>query len=211
MIFLSNLAFSQSIEKIDSVAMLMCDYLKKIEIKNDTIILNTLYEKQLYPYLENFEEVKAGKIGQQVYFRLQKNCLEFMNLLNRLDPPKETTTITTTKPKPTISRKELKEFKKTKEFYYLEVSGDTTNVLIENRFWVDNFSDNTFSRLNYIWLNDTEFELEYLESNNLSRSYFSVKGDKYLYQVLSKEDNFYYMTLNIPGQKTFEKFKMYYK
>jgi hypothetical protein len=35
------------------------------------------------------------------------------------------------KPKPEISKKQLKEFKNQREFYYFEVAGDTTKVIME--------------------------------------------------------------------------------
>jgi len=197
--------------EIDSVSYEMCDYLKNLEIKNDTLKINTLYEKQLYPYLGKFEQSQTQKIGQQVYYRLQRNCVEFRNLLDRLEPPKEAVTRITEKPKPEISKKQLKKFKNQKEFYYFEVSGDTTRVKMEKGKWTDLFSDNTTSNLTYNWINETEFELVFMESNNETRSNFSVKGDKYIYQILSKEDGYYQMTVNIPGQETFEKFKMYYE
>jgi len=211
LIGISKITFSQTIKEIDSVSYAMCDYLKNLEIKNDTLKLNTLYEKQLYPYLGKFEQSQTQKIGQQVYYRLQRNCVEFRNLLDRLEPPKEEVTRITEKPKSEISKKQLKEFKNQKEFYYFEVTGDTTRVKMDKGKWTDSFSNNTFSKLNYNWINETEFELIFVESNNETRSNFSVKGDKYIYQILSKEDGFYLMTVNIPGQETFEKFKMYYE
>jgi len=211
LIGISNLSFSQSVKEIDSVSYVMCDYLKNLEIKNDTLKINTLYENQLYPYLGKFEQSQSQKIGQQVYYRLQRNCVDFQNLLDRLDPPKEAVTRMTEKPKSEISVKQLNEFKNKNEFYYYEVTGDTTKVEMENGEWIDSFSDNTYSNLKYNWINDTEFELIFIESNNESRSNISVKGDKYIYQVLAKEDGFYLMTLNIPGQNNFERFKLYYK
>ncbi len=211
LIGISNLTFSQTITEIDSVSYVMCDYLKKMEIKNDTLKINSLYQKQLYPYLGKFEQSQTQKIGQQVFYRLQRNCVEFRSLLDRLEPPKEKVTRITKKPESKISKKELKEFKSQKEFYYFEVAGDTTIVKMDKGKWTDSFSNNTFSKLNYHWITETEFELIFVESNNESRSNLSVKGDKYIYQILSKEDGFYVMTVNIPGQATFEKFKMYYK
>jgi hypothetical protein len=211
LIGISNITFSQTMTEIDSVSYEMCDYLKNLDIKNDTLKINTLYEKQLYPYLGKFEQSQTQKIGQQVYYRLQRNCVEFRNLLDRLEPPKEAVTRITEKPKPEISKKQLKEFKNQKEFYYFEVAGDTTRVKMEKGKWTDSFSDNTTSNLTYNWINETEFELVFMESNNETRSNFSVKGDKYIYQILSKKDGYYQMTVNIPGQETFEKFKMYYE
>ena len=211
LIGISNITFSQSMMEIDSVSNVMCDYLKKLKTKNDTLKIKSLYENQLYPYLGKIDESKVDKVGDQVYYRLQRNCVEFRDLLDRLEPPKEEITRITKKPKPEISEMELKEFKNQKKFYYFEVDGDTTNVLMEIGYWTDSFSDKTFSKLTYNWINETEFELVFIESNNEMRSNFSVKGDKFIYQVLSKGKDFYLMSVNIPGQKTFEKFKIYYR
>ncbi|WP_152286659.1 hypothetical protein [Flavicella marina] len=211
LIGISNITISQTITEIDSVSNVMCDFLKNLEIKNDTLKINSLYENQLYPYLGKFEQSKTQKIGQQVYYRLQRNCIEFRNLLDRLEPPKEDTRRISEKPKPDITKKQLRKFKNQEEFYYFEVNGDTTRVTMKKGKWTDSFSNKTTSNLTYNWVNKTEFELVFLESNNESRSNFSVKGDKFIYQVLSKEDGYYQMTVNIPGQETFEKFKMYYE
>ena len=196
--------------EIDSVSNVMCDYLKKMKIDNDTLKINSLYQKQLYPYLEKIEKSKTQKVGKQIYYRLQRNCVEFRNLLDRLVPTKETSVRVTEKPIPEIKKEQLKEFKKRKEFYYFEASGDTTKVIMKNGIWKDSFAHKTFSKLTYHWISNTEFELVFIESNNETRSNFSVKGDKYIYQILSKEKNFYLMSVNIPGQKTFEKFKLYF-
>jgi hypothetical protein len=211
LIGISNITFSQTIMEIDSVSNVMCEYLKTLDVQNDTLKINILFEKQLYPYLEKIEQSQIQKVEEQVYYRLQRNCVEFRNLLGRLEPPKEAVTRLTDKPKSQISKKELKDFKKQKEFYYFEVTGDTTNVKMEKGKWIDSFYDKTFSKLTYKWITETEFELVFIESNNETRSNFSVKGDKFNYQVISKEDGFYFMTVNIPEQKTFDKFKLYYK
>ena len=208
---ISSIGISQSLKQIDSVSYVMCSYLRNLDIKNDTLKLNTLYEKQVFPYLGGIDEALAPKVGQQLYYRLQRNCVDFRALLDRLDPPKEAPTRLTEKPKSGISKKELKEFKEQRRFYYFEVSGDSTSVLMDKGKWTDSFSDKTNSYLDYNWINDTEFELVFIESNNETRSNFSAKGDKYVYQVLAKEPNYYLMSVNIPGQETFEKFKMYFK
>ena len=211
LIGISNIAFSQTMKEIDSVSKVMCNYLKQSDIKNDTLKINSLYQTQLYSYLGKVEESKAEKVAEQVYYRLQKNCVEFRELLDRLDPPKEPVDRIIEKPKPQISKKEINEFKKQRDFYYFEVAGDTTKVVMEKGNWIDSFSNKTFSKLTYNWINETEFELVYETSNNETRSNFSLKGDKYIYQVLAKEKTYYLMTVNISGEKIFEKFKLYYK
>ncbi|MCO5267487.1 MAG: hypothetical protein M9897_01150 [Brumimicrobium sp.] len=211
LIGISNISFSQTITEIDSVASLVCDYLNELVTKNDTIKMHFLIEYQINPYLNKIEQSQSQEIEKRIYYRLQRNCVEFRILLDRLDPPKDELIRITKKPKPKISKKQLEEFKSQKEFYYLEWSGDTTNVIMEGGRWTDFFSDETTSKLTYNWVNKAEFELIFIESNNEIRYNFSLKGDKYIYQILSKEDGYYYMTVNIPGQNTFEKFKLYYK
>jgi len=208
---ISNLAVAQTTAQIDSVSNVLCNFLKQSDIKNDTLKIGALYNEQLYPYLRKIDQSNAQKVGNQLYYRLQRNCVEFRILLDRLESPKEGVVRTLEKPTPTISKKQLKEFKKRKEFHYFEVSGDTTTVEMDNGFWIDSFSDQTFSKLTYNWINDTEFELVFIESNNESRSNFSIKGDRYVYQVLSKEYGFYAMSVHIPGHENYEKFKLYCK
>ncbi|PQB06754.1 hypothetical protein BST83_05990 [Polaribacter filamentus] len=48
LIGISYTGFSQTMTEIDAVSYVMCEYLK---IENDTLKINSLYEKQLYPYL----------------------------------------------------------------------------------------------------------------------------------------------------------------
>ena len=211
LLFVTNLSFSQTIVEIDSVSVEMCEFLKNMEVKNDTLKINLLYEEQLYPYLQQINQSKIEKVGQQVYYRLQRNCVEFRELLDKLDPPKEAPVRLTEKPKSEISQNELKSFKERENFYYFEVSGDTTRVSMKKGIWKDLFTDETFSKLTYNWSSNKEFELVFVESNNETRSNFSVKGDKYVYQVLSKEDGFYVVSVNIPGQEIYEKIKLYYE
>jgi hypothetical protein len=75
--------------------------------------------------------------------------------------------------------------------------------------WQDRFTDGTYSKCNYDWQNDTEFNLIFLKSNNESRLNVSYKGDIYCYQLLSKEDNYYLLSFNVPGQNAYDIFRMY--
>ncbi len=201
---------AQNIKQIDSVAKVMCTYLETLHIKNDTLKITRLYEEQLYPYLDMVTAENINRVGQQVYYRLQRNCVSFRDLLDRLEPPKEASVRMGNKPTSIITNKQLKEFKKKSKFYYFEVSGDTTNVLMSNGKWTDTFTNNTYSKLTYTWRNKTEFELVFVESNNHTRSFLSVAGDSYWYQVLAKEDGYYLLSLTIPEQDMYETFKFYY-
>jgi hypothetical protein len=206
----SAFAKAQTMKQIDSVATMMCDHLKDLKIANDTARIEYLYKSQLYPYLETVERSKMQTTGSKIYYRMQRNCTAFSELLDRLEPPKEAVERLTVKPVPTITNAEAETFRNRSRFFYYEVNGDTTTVSMNEGKWQENFTDNTFSKLDYTWLNDTEFELAFIESNNEGRMLFSLAGDKYVYQLLAVKDGYYDMTVHIPGQQVYSKFRLYY-
>lgn len=212
LILAGHLGFSQSMIEIDSLSEVMCKYLEESnDFQNDTLRIGSLYNEILYPYLANIEENKIDSVGQKIFYRLQRNCVEFRGILLRLAPTKEEVVIKNSKPISKISRKELKKFKKFEKFKYHEVAGEETIVTLKDGYWIDKFEDGTYSKLSFKWINDTEFKLTYLDSNNETRSNFSVKGDEFIYNVLNKEANYYLMSVNIPGQQVYEEFKLYYE
>jgi len=211
-IFFTNIVTSQNITEIDSIANNICNHLEEISnIKNDTLKIDTLYKNKLYPYLYSIEQKNQESVGNKIYFRLQRNCVGFRNLLNRLDPPAIDSGRRYDKPKSKITKSDLKIFKKLNQLYYYELDGKLTKSSFENGYWIDNFSDGTYSKLYFKWINDTTFELKFIESNNESRSNLSVPGDKYVYEILNKGNGYFKASMNIPGQKVYEEFKFYFK
>jgi hypothetical protein len=219
LIGITNSVFSQSSKEIDSISNIMCEYLKDVEIKKITnrkeVLYKkiSLYEKHLFPYLEKFEKLKAKNIEQKINYRLQRNCSEFRYLSNKIENREKNFSEINEKSNSTISEKELKEFKNKNKFYYFESAKDTikVKVVMQNGKWEISFSDKTFCKMEYKWINEKKYELVFIESNNKFMSEYSVKGDKYIHQVLSKENGFYYININTEGQNTFTKFKMYYE
>ena len=206
----SQSAYTQSISQIDSISFVFCDYLNQLGEMDDVQKMNSLGKNAFNPFIESVVKDKSKQVGQQLYFRLQRNCVEFRNLLDRLDKPVEEIVRTVEKPISKITPKEIQIFKKQTAFYYLEVDGQKTKLRMKDGFWTDQFSDKTFSKLSYEWINDTEFHLTFIESNNVTRANYSVPGDLYLYQVLSKEDGFYLLSVSIPGQNSYDTIKLYY-
>jgi hypothetical protein len=210
-ILLTINSYSQTIEKIDSISNEFCNYIKSTEnIENDSIRINLFYETKFDPFLNNIEREKADKIAQQLFYRLQRNCLDFSLLLDRLYPPKENINRISEKPKTKLSDKEIKEFWNRKSFKYFENNGNETIVQLNNNQWKDIFTDSTYSKLNYKAINNYEFELEFIESNNDTRSNYSVAGDKFVYGIIDKIDNYYLMSSKIESQNHYELFKLYF-
>lgn len=205
-------AFAQSHQEIDSVSYQMCDRLKANSgIANDTLRIQQAYEQILFPFLAQLAPDKAEAVGQTTYFRFQRNCPEFREILNRLNPPQDEVSWTEVEPESEITDREIDAFRNTADFSYLEVDGKRTQVLMQDGFWTDTFADDTFSKLSVEWITDKKFELTFIESNNVSRSNFSFKGDKLVYKLLDKKDDHYVLSVNIPGQDNHEIFKLYYQ
>jgi hypothetical protein len=201
---------SQSNQEIDSLTFEMCKELNSQEVSNDSIKIENVFQNIFYPYLENIAAEKQEEVYNKVAFRFQRNCSEIREILHRMNPPKDEVTFRKEEPKSQISSKELENFKQRKTFSYKEGDGKETKVEINNGYWIDHFSDQTFSKLSLEWITDNKFELIFIESDNLSRANFSFKGDKMFYKVLSKEDDHYLVGGNIEGQKDFEIFKLYF-
>lgn len=91
----------------------------------------------------------------------------------------------------------------------LEYTGEKTEVRTDHKYWTENFSDGSYSKLFYHWIDKTKFELEFIESNNHARKNFSKKGDKYIYEIINKEGDFYWILCEIPGQSEILKFKLF--
>jgi hypothetical protein len=185
---------------------------KTRDVNNDTVRYNNLIDNHIDQYLNTLDSKNVNRVGQTLYYRLQRNCLDFIEILDRLDPAKEDEIKRiTVKPNSTISNKDLAKFKKINRFFYYEVNGDATNVSMSNGVWEDAFKDKTTSNLVYKWTSDTDFVLTFVKSNNELRKSFSVPGDEFLYSVISKGKNYFVLTVKIPTHNKYAEIKLYYK
>ena len=189
----------------------MCYEFKNTETLSDSVRVENTYSKFLYPYLQKFPESKIDSIGQSIYFRFQRDCETFRKFLDKVDPQDNWQELKEM-PKSELTKNERKQFEKNKNFYYLEGNNQLTIVIIENGLWKDIFPDKTFSKNKFKWLNnDNEFELEFIESTNLTRKGFSRKGDIYNYKIIRKKENYYEIGAKIPNQNQILLFKLYVK
>jgi hypothetical protein len=74
----------------------------------------------------------------------------------------------------------------------------------------EDFEDGTFSKLEFRWTSDCEFDIVFIESNNLSRKNFSSKGDIYHYGLYSATGNDYLIWLNDVNGNVSTSFKLLY-
>ncbi|WET03872.1 hypothetical protein [Flavobacterium sp. YJ01] len=173
---------------------------------HNEIRLNTINKSHIMPFLAKFgDSISQRKAFEKMIYRLQKNCNEF----NALFPKKPTENgwgMQENQPVENITRKQCDSFQENSKYYYWESTGDKVEVTIDGKYWIEKFSDNTFSKLFYRNKSNCEFELEFIESNNLSRKNLSTKGDKYRYKIYDEKNNTY--SVYLKNQETYYTFKL---
>jgi hypothetical protein len=60
---------------------------------------------------------------------------------------------------------------------------------MEKGNWTDSFSDKTFSKLTYNWINETEFELVFLNRHNQNPFYLRLKQQQQLIWRFLRQHN----------------------
>lgn len=186
----------------------MCLDLKDNESLNDSLKLESINQKFILPYLAQFTDSERQDKFDQIYFRLQNRCQSFRDYLQKNDPPKTDDWVRLNEhPAITVSENEINLFKKNTTFHYFEYGGEKTTVQTDKSFWKESFADGSYSKLFYKWIGKNRFELEFIESNNNGRKNFSKKGDRYMYQIINKEDNFYWILVESPTEIV--KFKLF--
>ncbi|MDP9957979.1 hypothetical protein J2X97_003653 [Epilithonimonas hungarica] len=210
-LFISVFALAQN-ENIDSLTIKMCSNFKQTIHLNDSVRIKILNEEFIIPYLDKFSEKDREKNIDNLYFRFQKNCQNFREYLYRVDPPKSDNWLSLEKrPQVKVTDKEISQLKKLENLYYFEYAGEKTIVKTNSKYWIETFADGTNSKLYFNWISHNKFELEFIESNNVGRKNFSKKGDKYIYEVVSKEKDYFWILVTIPGQAEILIFKLFFK
>jgi len=205
-------SFSQSESAIDSIINVICKTINKSpsSLPDTTRVLNA-FDEHLYPFVKGLPDSAAEKTFLLIYTRLQLKCKEFGIILNRLQPPKGDWKDVPELPKSKLVKKDCTDFLDKRYFTYIEGNGDTTNLEISTDYWIDRFKDGTYSKLSFKWTGPCEFEISFIESNNLIRSRMSRPGDKYFYRIIDRRANYYDIGVRIPGGSRALVLKLYFK
>lgn len=218
LIFLSLLFFCKTLlaqaenRETDKIIDEACLRFSKTENLSDSLRVKYLNENIIYPYMSATSSNNKKETLDAFLIRFQKRCESFSNFLIKVDNFNQDNWIVVDKrPESTVTKKELDILKQSNSLYYFEYTGNRTNVEAKNNYWIETFLDKTQSKLKYTWIGNNKFELEFIESNNFERKEFSRKGDKYIYEVINKVNDYYWVIAEIPGQSRLVKFKLFIK
>jgi len=155
----------------------------------------------LFPFVDHYAESQREKITEKIFYTFQRNCVEFYNLLLRLNPSDDYWDYwekVETIPPTTLNKSSCRDFVKHR-FIYSDSNKDTVNMVIEKGHWLEHFPDGTKSKLTFRWIDDCEFEIEFIESTNAVQRQFSKKGDTYRYQIIEKKEKYYLVSVELVG------------
>ena len=204
-----NIAFTQDVHKIDSISMVICAGVKTNSDLSDSVLLTLIQDEYISPYLSTQSSIDQDSVFNHILLRTEKLCPEYSALTYRTNDNNGDWILLSEKPKSILNESLCSQFFMNNSYYYLEPTGDKVMLEIKDGYWVDTFIDNTYSKLELIENSNCEFEIQFIKSNNAMRMNFSKIGDRYSYQILSFEDDKYYMSVEIPGQNQYYKFILY--
>jgi len=210
-IFQSCSIFAQNKQEIDSLVSVLCHSFNSLDGYSDSFKEEYFISHHLKPTALAYDELEYEFAISSLYYRLQRNCLEFKELLDRNHGLKKMVNRLSNEPETELTTSQLDSFALIKQFYYLENSGDTTKVSIKDSTWLDSFSNGTHSICIHHWIDQSKFSLEFQSSTNESRKYTNYKGDVFEYKVINAEANYYNVSWHIPGTSYYEIHRFYYK
>lgn len=105
---------------------------------------------------------------------------------------------------------QCERFLKYEQFYYEELSGDTTYVTIKDGVYYETLDGGEFyAELKFSWLDECSFQIEFVESNHPFKSRLSKPGDIYLYRIMDRSKNYYQVQVTA-GEVSYE-LRFYFK
>lgn len=181
-------------------------------IESESIKVERIFNKHLYPFLQGISQDSAEALRDFVYIRLQRECVVFKDISDRLNRERNKSDWISVdiEPESEINEEELNNFFKHEKLKYLEANGDTSVAHMTDSTWEDHFLDGTYSRLSLSKINKSEFTITFVESDNKIRKNLSKPGDKYRYKILKKDNGYYLMFVQPVGSEIKSLFKLYY-
>jgi hypothetical protein len=211
-LFIGFAASAQTNLQIDSVVNLMCFELENTKHLTDSARMNRVVNLVAPSFDKKFVSSKNGENNSvlKVILRLSFRCLEVYDMMAKHSPQPPHCEMLTIKKKTNLKDRESKKILNGK-FYFLQSVTDTVQLSLKDGLWFETFKDGSFSKLRLTWKGNSEFEIEFIESNNMVKKSFSNPGDKYRYTVLDKTPDAYIISAEFFKDLRYQTFKIFPK
>jgi len=204
-------AFAQTVD-FDSLSVSYCECLNNLEKEQDSLKILYCYQEQVIPALSSMK-IDDDSLFNIYLIKLEltfrKNCPYYLKMMNRLTPPQGDWKLLDSLPRSSADVTTCSSILNHEEYFYIEANGDTTYVELSEAFWIDHFRGGTYSILKFNWVDDCDFNVRFVESNDPIRANYSKKGDKYFYRIIERRKDHYLLATIIYDQ--IYEFKLYFK
>jgi hypothetical protein len=153
---------------------------------------------------------KNADLGMKMIMRFSVKCLEVYDMVVTKFPPPPFSERSSTKLKSNLRDRESRKILG-RDFYFLEGPTDTVLLSLRDNLWSETHKGGIFSKLKLKWLGDSEFEIEFIESNHLVKKSLSNPGDKFRYTVLQKDADGYIICAEMFKDLRYQTFKIFIK
>lgn len=192
---------------IENVADQFCQCLNNNVTKPDIERLKeclTIFEKNM---ISVKNDSTRNAIIQDLSIYASTHCKEAAKVGSRLGNKSDFKIIDSI-PKSGLTDLQCKHLLVKSKFYYLQKDGSKMFVEINENLWTETEQSNKrLTKCKIKWLNNCEFSLEFLESNDPIKNKISKKGDIYIYNVIEINGNI--ISLTVSFNSIIQCFKVY--
>lgn len=206
-----NTITAQTLEEINQASIKMCEFFDADKSnKTRKEILEEFWKTETRPYLLQSTNFQHYELYQILETRLFFNCKAYHDLTISDPEPIIGPDTSYERIKSEVSKSSVEKFLKQKQFYYEMAFVGKTYFEIADGIWkIHKDKTDDYTLYKYKQLNDTQFELEFIESNDSENKY--LKGDKLIIEIISfdRKDKQFKLSKSIKGTSIYE-FEYYY-
>jgi hypothetical protein len=201
---------AQTQEQKDSVINEICNTLNTTPELKDSLRIVNAFAAHVHKFVDRYSESTRPELLEGIFLRAQRLCPQLRILLAQISPPQGDWRRVAEKPLGSATKKDCRAFLNHEQYSYRESDGiSSVSVAIRKGVWTETFADGSYSRLQVRWTGDCEFDLVFIESNNIIRKNMSKPGDNYHYRILERNDGHYSLLYELGG--IYSTFKVYVK
>lgn len=198
---------------IDSVSTVISNYLEaNKEHFDSTEFLSFVNDiaGHVPSAFDTISKEEVQEVSAQLIIRLMHHSEFFVGRLYEKLPEQKYWTHFRSMPPSSITREQCASFWDYHKFAYHDT--DTTMVVLtlDDQYWIDHMPDSTYSKLSLHKINDQNFNICFIESNNSFKRMLSMPGDVYCYQLLEKTDHSFKLATHIKGLSSYDVFELEY-
>jgi hypothetical protein len=194
----------------DSVINEICNTLNTTPELKDSLRIVNAFATHVHKFAGRYSESTRLELLQGIFQRAQRLCPQLRILLAQVSPPQGDWRRVAERPIGKATKKDCRAFLNHEQYSYRESDGiSSVSVAIKKGIWTETFADGSYSRLRFRWTGDCEFDLVFIESNNITRKNMSKPGDNYHYRILERNDGQYSLLYELDG--IYSTFKVYVK